>query len=1258
MNEERLEAYRTTTNPEDYFNFLMEVLETVAENPSPKSLYPLLQKNLDKLDENFGRVLKNWSTNILSILTKEKDKKSTLLFCGNYSSFSLDAQSTARLIGNFSDLLEQFPLGNIPTNIEIAIVGLEIALTVLTFESYPSSWARMQNNLGCAYKDRVKGEKKENIEKAITCYQKSLKVYSLDKFPDDWANAQNNIGDAYLDRLKDDRAENIEKGIAHLNQSLQVYTLEVFPYEWARTQYNLGNAYIKRIKGDKEENLEVAITCYEKASQVRTFEAFPKQWAATQNNLGSIYYIRIKGNKKENLEQSISFYKKALQVKTFEAYPQDWGNTQYHLGIAYAKYSEIIKVETKEYVEKAIACFQQTLQIRTFETCPEEWADTQIGLGFAYFRRIEGYRRENLEEAISCYEKASQVYTLETFPQQWAMLQNNLGEVYRFRIEEEHKNNLEKAISYYNKALKIWTFENFSEDWAGAENNLGLAYWMRIAGDKAENLEQAIAHLQQALRIYTLEDFPQRWASTQSNLGITYLERIKGNRGENLEQAIAYFQQAKKVYTLKTWPQKWAYQLHLLGLAYFLRIKGDRGKNLEQAIAYSQQALEIRTIKAFPIDWADTQINLGITYMERVNGEEEQNLEQAIICYKKTLRVYGVKTFPSEWAKIQHNLGVAYSNRLKGDREKNLELAIAHYKKSLEIYTLETFPHKFVGTLSQLGIAYQHTNKPASAYTTFASAIATVDFLREEIVSGEESKRKQAEEWNALYRRMVELCLKLGNKTEAIEYIERSKTRNLVEQLLNRDLKTIFPPDIVTQLEQYREEITAGQYQIQHRKGENPIELSRHLQELRQKRNELQNRYLPIGSGFQFEHFQNNLDERTAIVEFYITGDKLLTFIFTHQTQQPKLLQSQPKVLQKLAKWLIGYLQAYDNHKIWQRLYPEDSTETPWQHDLTTRLHLLSQILRIDEIIQQIPPESQRLILIPHRFLHLLPLHALSINSQQGEAKSEILMHRFPAGVSYAPSCQLLQLAQTRKRPKFTKLFAVQNPTDNLEYTDLEVEVIQSFFPPAEVEILASKKASEAAVKVNQNLTTAHCCHFSCHGSFRPESPLESALVLAETETERIVQDKATEDGLLTLGEIFGFNLNQCRLVTLSACETGLIDFNNISDEYIGLPSGFLVAGSPAVVSSLWTVNQLSCALLLIKFYENLQKQMSLGVALNQAQLWLRDATKEDLQTWTGKLSLDSTWKRKIRHLFKKMEAGSKPFQSPYHWAAFTAVGE
>ena len=145
----------------------------------------------------------------------------------------------------------------------------------------------------------------------------------------------------------------------------------------------------------------------------------------------------------------------------------------------------------------------------------------------------------------------------------------------------------------------------------------------------------------------------------------------------------------------------------------------------------------------------------------------------------------------------------------------------------------------------------------------------------------------------------------------------------------------------------------------------------------------------------------------------------------------------------------------------------------------------------------------------------------------------------------------------------------------------------------------------------------------------------------------------------LTLGEIFALDLSECRLAMLSACETGFADFRSISDEYVGLPSRFLFAGSPHVVSSLWTVNDLSTAFLMIRFYQNLQKGLAVALALNQAQLWLKDLSKGDLETWIeeNQLPLKPAIRMNLRRRLYKLEDKAKPFQSPFYWGAFCAIG-
>lgn len=106
--------------------------------------------------------------------------------------------------------------------------------------------------------------------------------------------------------------------------------------------------------------------------------------------------------------------------------------------------------------------------------------------------------------------------------------------------------------------------------------------------------------------------------------------------------------------------------------------------------------------------------------------------------------------------------------------------------------------------------------------------------------------------------------------------------------------------------------------------------------------------------------------------------------------------------------------------------------------------------------------------------------------------------------------------------------------------------------------------------------------------------------------------------------------------------------------------SGFLYAGTQCVVSSLWTVNDLSTAFLMAKLYENLQGQKSVSVALNQAQCWLRDVTKAKLVAWmtANPRTLSPSMRQDLRKRLHKLQDSDQPFQDPFHWAAFCAIGE
>ena len=899
----------------------------------------------------------------------------------------------------------------------------------------------------------------------------------------------------------------------------------------------------------------------------------------------------------------------------------------------------------------------------------------------------------SIEIAITGYKVTSKFFTRLAFPEEWAMTQINLGIAYDKRRQGDRAENIEKAINYYHAALEKFTYN--SQNWTETQIHLGNAYFFRLREERAKNIEEAINCYKNALKIRTCEAFPQSWAEIQINLGAAYRIRIKGKKEDNLEEAISCFSDALYIFG-KTLPNQWAMTQNSLGNAFFDRMTGKREENLKQAICCYEAALKIHNRQDFPEQWAILQNNLGIVYRYRIQEDRVENLETAIGYFNAALEVRTYNSSPEQWAETKLNLGGAYGCRIKEKKPENLQKAIRCYKAASRVFTREVFPENHIKTNFGLGLAYHNAEQFGKAYDVYATAIDTVESLRIEVVSGDEVKQKLAEEWNKLYQRIVEVCLELAKDEpkychQAIEYVERSKARNLVELLANKNLypkRNLYPnpkTDQIhcNQLDQLRREIPSQQRQLEvlisSRESEeryhDEIEQRRQeLNHLQQQRDELLREINKLDSSFTFTQkvepipfsdIQALTDYRTAIVQWYITGTQILTFIITRHHPHPFVVSSSPEDMKALEGWDKEYRDVYRQQK------------SKWITNLASRLQHLAEILHIDHILSHIDDifeqkgaRCDRLILIPHRYLHLFPLHALPV------AGGNLLLDRFPKGVGYAPSCQLLKLAkdQERHRPHFSRLFAIQNPTRSrskpLLGSKLEVDRIRQHFDPNHSIVLAEAEATEANVNQRMpHLRSAHCVHFSCHGVFKPKTPLKSALLLADPE------DKLGEDANLTLGKIFEkLYLNQCRLVTFSACESGMTDPTSISDEYIGLPSGFLYAGSLSIVSTLWTVDPLATTLLMVKFYKNLKrfpelKAGDVSLALKKAQTWLRTLTSKKLariqnnpkfQSWVEQ-AFENLPKRDRKKFNELLDAAIKrqpcPFANPYYWSAFVATG-
>lgn len=177
--------------------------------------------------------------------------------------------------------------------LEKGIQAYQLALTKLTAEESPHTYAMIQNNLGAAYGDLARHkDSAESLEQSIRAYQEALRYRRAENEPTKYASTQNNLGTAYWNLAQHQSpVPNLRAAIASYAEALSFYDTKSEPMSWAMIQNNLGTAYWNLAQYEQPDNwLELAIVAYQDALTYRTAEIAPAACAATENNLGTAYW--------------------------------------------------------------------------------------------------------------------------------------------------------------------------------------------------------------------------------------------------------------------------------------------------------------------------------------------------------------------------------------------------------------------------------------------------------------------------------------------------------------------------------------------------------------------------------------------------------------------------------------------------------------------------------------------------------------------------------------------------------------------------------------------------------------------------------------------------------------------------------------------------------------------------------------------------------------------------------------------------------
>ncbi len=1005
----------------------------------------------------------------------------------------------------------------------------------------------------------------------------------------------------------------------------------------------------------------------------RRLQARKIRLGVRQRSLGIAYYELPTGDRAGNLAQAIACYQEALRFLTPKGAPDEYAWTQSGLGDIYR---DLPTGDQTANLHQAMACYQEALRVWTPEAEPFMYAWTQTHLGEAYFDLPTGDQATNLAQAITCFEEALRTLTpqqvirvLESgseFPY-YAEVQLHLGIAYQRLLEREQMTNLvPQAITSYREALRVFTPEAAPFEYAMIQAGLGYAYNCLPTGDRLDIAKQAIACYQEALRVFTPETAPDEYAAIQRQLGEAY-DSLPGEEART--QAIACYQEALRVVTPETAPEEYALIQIELGDAY-RRLPGEEEANLAQALACFEEALRVVTPETAPRHYAMVQGSLGRVYLDSAYPElptEDRlgTVKQAIACFEEALRFLTPSTAPNDndYVWIQMALGDAY--RLLGE-EANLAQALACLEEALRFLTPEAVPswHRAINRkLADLHFAQEEWHAALAAYRV---AMEAGERLYRAGLSLD-SKAAEMAETAALYYHAAFAAVRCGETTEALLMLERGKTRLLAEALRLRVPRPANIPDEVwTAFEQAGAAVRAAQVESPARSGveHNPLQSYTVREQAAQAAStaleaaiERVRTYAPeFLHALDLPSIQALLpDERTVLIAFCITEQGSVGFVVgQHVGQEVQVIEvptfTQTELRRLFFEWdadnraVGGWLEVY------MRLLMEQTQAVfeTWQETMTQTLAQLGRHL-LAPILSSLPSGIERIIFLPSAQLFLIPLQAVPLS----EGDSDRVCDHYQ--VCYVPSMEVLACIRAKAaRVTEPELYAVINPGADQEliFPSTERAIIAELFEKSDVD--EGRAATKQSVLTGVEGRTY--VHFACHGSYNLYNPAESGLDLA--------------DGRLTLAELQSgvMDLSTARLVTLSACETGITDVvQGSTEEYVSIPASFLLAGVPCVVSSLWAVpDNIATALLMERFYCNhLQGGMDIGAALREAQLWVRDLSVGKVAQYAEKYYRQSRWKdqaelfRLMRYYHYQAEHNPPwhPFAHPYYWAAFTVNG-
>ncbi len=1020
----------------------------------------------------------------------------------------------------------------------------------------------------------------------------------------------------------------------NLDKEVPLYAKNYADQEAYRQQYESYKQMLPAVERSVgEQNAEIAENVNEQALKSLEKENFDNALELFQQvlNVGiqsveEMYPALIKSEENQKRYEKILDYTSNKLVNTRQSNNKDSLAENYNeLGLIYTRLGAY---------DSALNYFEKSLEIKekSSEVEPNALLENFNNLGIVL------NKKGDYKKAISYFEKGSQLSDKRAANEDLLVQNlNNLGIVYD-KIEE-----YDLALESFNKALEIKK-EKFSDK----DSELASSYSdIGIIEQKKSNYNKALINFNKALEInkFNFGESNETVAKNYSQIGKAMDEWGKA------EDAIQYYQKSLEV-------KKKIKAENDLGIAatyYELGVLYQKTNNYDEALAALEQSLKIKKSNLGEEDLtiaSDYEV-IGNIYADKDDFTEAISfMDKALVVKRKYL---GNKH--NEVAKSLNDIGTIYS------KTKNYDKALDYFQRAL-IANVSDFQNtnpksnpSEEQTLNKIQLSEILNNKAKTLYDlyeqnetkdeelihtsllTFDQSLDVIEKLSVKVASPAEYKLVK-DYSHRMYNDAINIAAKT-NKIKAFEYSERNKSTIMLSSIYtSKQLKFSNVPDSLQYTESnINKDISLLNKYIEHEKSKlNPdydkidfwqkelsilqIEYTQLLKYLSENHSDYYN-FINNSDVMDVETIQSEyLRKKQALINYKLTDTLLYIFITTHD-----LFEVVSMPFKDIARQNIqDYKSALTNSDFGHHTMDDF-------HRFTDAAYKLYQSL-IQPIEKFIKNKS--LIILPDESLNYISFDALlsSPASNQSDYRSlDYLIKKYPLSYSSLSATYLFKFRKTQNRKGKDEILAFAPDYSKFSTKGTFQQVDLSPLPGAEEEIKNISRylptqifTGDQATKENflQYSGKYNLLHLAMHTMILDNQPMYSQLAFTP------VSD-SLKSNFLNVYEIFDLRLN-ADMAVLSACNTGLGALKN-GEGLISLSGGFLYAGVPSIIVTLWPVRDQSSALLMDEFYHQLSKGKSKDLALQKAKtkyLFDSDAMKVHPYYWAGYIHLGDT--RAIRN--------------------------